>query len=140
MSSNIATVTPIVRVLAYKIGAVDVPRDNRRMHKKPMPLLGGLSIFLGFTVSGLLFCDLTPSLIAAWLGGLLIILIGILDDKYSLNAWIKLLGQIAAAAIAVGLGGVQIDLILSFLAGSILPALLCSAGRESSRRAGKNRR
>ena len=108
------TVTPIVRVLAYKIGAVDVPKDNRRMHKKPMPLLGGLSIFLGFTISGLLFCDVTPSLVAAWFGGLLIITIGILDDKYALNAWIKLLGQIAAAAVAVGLGGVQIDHINLF--------------------------
>lgn len=108
------TVTPIVRVLAYKIGAVDVPKDNRRMHKKPMPLLGGLSIFLGFTISGLIFCNVTPSLVAAWFGGLLIISIGILDDKYALNAWIKLLGQIAAASIAVGLGGVQIDHINLF--------------------------
>jgi len=108
------TVTPIVRVFAYKIGAVDVPKDNRRMHKKPMPLLGGLSIFLGFTISGLIFCDVTPSLVAAWFGGLLIISIGILDDKYALNAWIKLLGQIAAASIAVGLGGVQIDHINLF--------------------------
>lgn len=108
------TVTPIVRVFAYKIGAVDVPKDNRRMHKKPMPLLGGLSIFLGFTISGLLFCELTPSVIAAWFGGLLIIIIGILDDKYALNAWIKLFGQIAAATVAVGLGGVQIDHINLF--------------------------
>ncbi|MBR5871961.1 MAG: undecaprenyl/decaprenyl-phosphate alpha-N-acetylglucosaminyl 1-phosphate transferase [Clostridia bacterium] len=108
------TVTPLVRVFAYKIGAVDVPRDNRRMHKKPMPLLGGLSIFLGFTISGLLFCDITPAITAAWLGGLLIIMIGILDDKYSLNAWVKLLGQIAAAVIAVCLGGIQIDHINLF--------------------------
>jgi len=108
------TVTPIVRVFAYKIGAVDIPKDNRRMHKKPMPLLGGLSIFLGFTISGLLFCDITPTLAAAWFGGLLMIVIGILDDKYALNAWIKLLGQIAAAAIAVGLGGVQIEHINLF--------------------------
>ena len=108
------TVTPIVRVFAYKIGAVDIPKDNRRMHKKPMPLLGGLSIFLGFTISWLLFCDITPSMVAAWLGGLLIIIIGILDDKYALNAWIKLIGQIAAAAIAVGFGGVQIDHINLF--------------------------
>ena len=108
------TLTPIVRVFAYKIGAIDVPKDNRRMHKKPMPLLGGLSIFLGFTISGLLFCKITPSLLAAWFGGLLIIVIGILDDKYALNAWIKFLGQIAAAAIAVCVGGVQIDHINLF--------------------------
>lgn len=108
------TVTPIVRVLAYKIGAVDVPKDNRRMHKKPMPLLGGLSIFLGFSISSLIFCDITSAMLAAWFGGLLIIVIGILDDKYALNAWIKLLGQIAAAMIAVGPGGVQIDHINLF--------------------------
>ena len=107
------TVTPIVRVLAYKIGAVDVPKDNRRMHKKPMPLLGGLSIFIGFTVSALLFCDITPTLIAAWAGGLIIILIGIFDDIYALNAWIKLLGQIAAAAVVV-LAGVRIEHINLF--------------------------
>lgn len=38
--------TPLVRRLAFKIGAVDVPKDKRRMHKKPTPLLGGLAIVL----------------------------------------------------------------------------------------------
>ena len=40
--------TPVVRNLAVKVGAVDVPKDNRRMHKRPIPLMGGLAIFLGF--------------------------------------------------------------------------------------------
>ena len=39
------TMTPPVRVLAYKIGAIDVPLDKRRMHKKPIPRIGGLAIF-----------------------------------------------------------------------------------------------
>ena len=39
---------PLVKSFAYKIGAIDVPKDNRRMHKKPVPRLGGLAIFLGF--------------------------------------------------------------------------------------------
>ena len=43
--------TPLVRRLAFKIGAVDVPRDSRRMHDHPIPRLGGLAIFLGFLVS-----------------------------------------------------------------------------------------
>ena len=77
------TMTPIVRVLAYKLGAIDVPKDNRRMHKKPIPRLGGLSIFIGVTVSTLLFCDITPTLVAAWAGGTLIIIIGIFDYRQS---------------------------------------------------------
>ncbi len=105
------TMTPIVRVLAYKLGAIDVPKDNRRMHKKPIPRLGGLSIFIGVTVSTLLFCDITPTLVAAWAGGTLIIIIGIFDDIYSLNPWLKLLGQIAAALVVVLIGGVRIDYI-----------------------------
>lgn len=40
--------TPVVRNLAVKVGAVDVPKDNRRMHKRPIPLMGGLAIFWVF--------------------------------------------------------------------------------------------
>ena len=40
--------TPVVRSLAFKIGAVDVPRDSRRMHDHPIPRMGGLAIFFGF--------------------------------------------------------------------------------------------
>ena len=39
--------TPLAKRVAEKIGAIDVPKDNRRMHKKPIPRLGGLAIFLG---------------------------------------------------------------------------------------------
>ena len=42
------TLTPPVRVLAFRIGAIDVPSDNRRMHKKPIPRMGGLAIFISF--------------------------------------------------------------------------------------------
>lgn len=83
------------------------------MHKKPMPLLGGLSIFIGFTITTLIFCELTPSLIAAWFGGLIIIVIGILDDIYALNPWVKLLGQLIAAGVVVA-GGVRIEFINLF--------------------------
>ncbi len=107
------TVTPIVRVLAFRIGAVDIPKDNRRMHKKPMPLLGGLSIFIGFTVSALIFCDITPTLIAAWIGGLIILILGTLDDIFDLNAWVKLAGQLLAAGVVV-VAGVRIEHINLF--------------------------
>ena len=47
--------TPVVKTFAYKVGAIDVPKDGRRMHKVPIPRLGGLAIFIGFIVSILLF-------------------------------------------------------------------------------------
>ena len=40
--------SPLVKNFAYKVGAIDVPKDARRMHKTPIPRLGGLAIFLGF--------------------------------------------------------------------------------------------
>ena len=43
--------TPVVRSLAFRVGAVDVPKDNRRMHKVPIPRLGGLAIFIAFLFS-----------------------------------------------------------------------------------------
>ena len=46
--------TPVVKTFAYKVGAVDVPKDARRMHKVPIPRLGGLAIFIGFMVSVLI--------------------------------------------------------------------------------------
>ena len=50
--------TPVVKNLAFKVGAVDVPKDNRRMHKHPIPRMGGLAIFLGFLLSVLIFLPL----------------------------------------------------------------------------------
>ena len=53
--------TPVVKNLAAKVGAVDVPKDNRRMHDHPIPRMGGLAIFFGFVLSVLIFAELTPS-------------------------------------------------------------------------------
>ncbi len=98
------TSTPAVSVLAYKIGAIDVPRDSRRMHKKPTPRIGGLAIFFGFVVATLVFCKLTPELIAIYVGGLILVAVGVIDDVFRINAWIKLAAQIGVAFIAVSQG------------------------------------
>ena len=50
--------TPMVISLAHKINALDVPKDARRVHKKPIPLIGGLAIFYGFIVSVLCFATI----------------------------------------------------------------------------------
>ena len=107
------TVTPPVRLLAFRIGAVDIPTDSRRMHKKPTPRIGGLGIFVGFTVSTLVFCDFSAELFAIWIGGAILVVLGILDDILRLSALLKLLVQLCAAGVAVCFG-IVIDQITVF--------------------------
>ena len=117
------TMTPIARVLAFKIGAVDVPKDTRRMHRVAMPLLGGVAIFTAFVVTVLAFCDLQENwkVILGLLGGATVIVItGILDDRFSLNPFLKLFLQILAAAI-VAFSGITIDQIGGYWLKDILP-------------------
>ena len=100
--------TPIVKGFAQKVGAIDVPRDGRRVHDHPIPRMGGLAIFLGFLISVVLFIDITREVRGILLGAVLIVACGAIDDVISLRAWIKLLVQIAAAVVAV-LHGVVIE-------------------------------
>lgn len=105
------TTTPIARVLAYKVGAIDVPRDDRRMHKVPIPRMGGLAIFLAFSVTSMVFCqEITPSLVAIWFGGLIIVALGAVDDVFRLSAPLKFIIQILVAFIPVS-QGLVIDFI-----------------------------
>ena len=104
------TLTPIIRVLAFKIGAIDIPRDNRRMHKKPIPRIGGLAIFLSFMTTCLLFCNIDHELMTVLCGSMLMVMLGVLDDIYSLNPWLKLIWQLGVA-LATVLSGITIDQI-----------------------------
>ena len=101
------TMTPPVRVLAFRIGAVDIPLDQRRMHKKPIPRIGGLAIFFGFTASTMIFCNPTKELLTIWIGGFVLVALGILDDVFRLPAMLKFVVQIGAAVIAVVNGVVR---------------------------------
>lgn len=97
--------TPMVKKLAIKIKAVDIPKDSRRIHSKPMPLMGGLAMYIAFTICMFLFSDIeTTKLIGIWLGSSLMIVVGIIDDIRPLRASLKLLLQIVAALILVKFG------------------------------------
>ena len=102
--------TPVVKNLAFKVGAVDVPKDNRRMHDHPIPRMGGLAIFFGFILSVLLYVQMTPQFRGMLLGGVIIVVLGIFDDIYALGAKFKLVIQIVAALVAV-LSGNVIEII-----------------------------
>ncbi|MBQ4556030.1 MAG: undecaprenyl/decaprenyl-phosphate alpha-N-acetylglucosaminyl 1-phosphate transferase [Clostridia bacterium] len=96
--------TPVVRVLAIKIKAIDIPTDNRRMHHRPVPRIGGLAIFLAFLIATLCFCPIDRDLLTILVGGAALVLLGILDDIYRLNAFLKLAVQIIVALFAVSQG------------------------------------
>ena len=96
--------TPIVKFLAEKFGVVDVPKDNRRMHKKAMPLMGGLAMFYGFIVSIAVFVPVSRQLVGLFIGATVIVIVGIIDDKKNLHPIPKLICQIVAALIAIYFG------------------------------------
>lgn len=114
--------TPAVKSLAFKLGVVDVPKDSRRMHKKPTALLGGLAIIAGFFVS-ILFSIASSKLLSVGTalvfdtrflgliaGSLIIAVLGFIDDKIALSAKLKFPIQIVAALI-VAFTGTRIEFV-----------------------------
>ncbi|NLJ97703.1 MAG: undecaprenyl/decaprenyl-phosphate alpha-N-acetylglucosaminyl 1-phosphate transferase [Tissierellia bacterium] len=99
--------TPIVKKIAIKYGAVDIPKDDRRIHKKPMPLMGGLAIYISVVVASLIFTPIDESLLATIIGGTIILISGIIDDIKGLSPKEKLLFQVGAAIVLI-LGDVRI--------------------------------
>lgn len=112
--------TPLVKHLAMKVGAMDIPKDNRRMHTVPIPRMGGLAIFIGFLLSVLVFSqELDQGLKSILLGAILIVILGVFDDKYALGAKLKLMVQLIAAAIVVFYGDLRIDRLTNPFGGSL---------------------
>lgn len=103
--------TPIVYRFAFKIGAIDVPRDSRRMHKKPIPRLGGLAIIFGFTVAICCFGHMTRSLGAILTGAAIIAVMGVVDDCKNLDAKLKFCIQIIAALVVIIGGNIRITVL-----------------------------
>jgi UDP-GlcNAc:undecaprenyl-phosphate GlcNAc-1-phosphate transferase len=103
--------TPFVKRFAHVVGAIDVPKDNRRMHKKPIPRLGGLGIFLAFLCVVMLFCELNLQMLSILFGAAVIVVLGIFDDIMALGAKFKFVIQIIAAAIPVCVGGLRIQML-----------------------------
>ena len=121
-------VTPYTIRLAKKVGALDIPKESRKIHKKPMPRLGGLAIMAGFAVS-VIYLLVTMSiektinlfdldnyyikLLGFFAGSIILGIFCFIDDSKNINPFIKLIGQIIAAII-VAMCGIQIDKISFF--------------------------
>ena len=100
--------TPIAKKLAVKVGAVDIPKDERRVHKKPMPLMGGVAIYASIIVTSLIFLPVDGTLISIIIGGTIIFISGIIDDIKGLSPKAKLIFQIGAAIVLI-FGDVKIE-------------------------------
>ena len=95
--------TPLAIKAAYKLDAIDKP-DQRKVHNQTMPRLGGLAIFLAFMIVTLISSWGNAAFYGILAGGLIVFLVGMLDDMYQLSPWVKLLGQCLAAAVAMYFG------------------------------------
>ncbi|MBP1926399.1 UDP-GlcNAc:undecaprenyl-phosphate GlcNAc-1-phosphate transferase [Sedimentibacter acidaminivorans] len=102
--------TPLARKLAFKVGALDIPKDARKIHNKPMPYFGGIAIYVAIMACMFVYMPQDETNISIMIGATIIVLTGIIDDMYGMPAKIKLIMQIVAAAIAIK-GGVKIHFI-----------------------------
>ena len=101
----VAVIIPFIKKIAFHIGAIDIPNE-RKVHKKPMPRLGGLGIYAGFLLGYMLFCEHTYMMNSILIGSFILIITGIIDDIKPLKPLQKLLGQIISTLIVVLYGSV----------------------------------
>lgn len=102
-----ALTTPLAAKLAFRVGAVDEPRE-RGLASRATPLLGGLAILAGVLVAAAIWLPITEETRGILLGAALIALVGAIDDVFDLPPQWKLLGQVAAAVIPVA-SGVKVE-------------------------------
>ena len=106
--------TPLVKRLAFRLGAVDAP-NYRKVHARIMPRLGGLAIYCAFII-GFFFLKFMTDFksdyaYAILIAATIIVITGIIDDMREISAKAKMLGQLAAACIVVFGGGIQMNFI-----------------------------
>jgi UDP-GlcNAc:undecaprenyl-phosphate GlcNAc-1-phosphate transferase len=111
-------VVPLVHRYARWHGIVDVP-SARKVHSVPTPLLGGVAVFVGFAVPVLVNFGFSRQLKGVALGAAIVVALGIADDVVAVPAWLKLLGQVAAAVVALAYG-VHLLLVPYWIPGAVV--------------------
>ena len=104
---------PFVKKIANHVGALDIP-DERKVHKQPMPRLGGLAIYFGFLLGYILFGQHSLIMNSILIGSFIIVLTGVMDDIKPLKASTKFIGQLAAVLVVVFYGNILIKDISVF--------------------------
>ena len=104
---------PIAKKIANHVGALDIPNE-RKVHKKPMPRMGGLAIYFAFLIGYILFGEISVKMISVLIGSFIILITGIIDDIKPIDAKVKLVGQILAALVVVFYGNIILKDISAF--------------------------
>ena len=104
---------PFVKKIAEHIGAMDIP-NKRKVHKVPIPRLGGLAIFLGFLFGYMAFCKSNELMNSIFIGSFIIVITGMIDDIKPLEPKIKLIGQTLAALVVAVYGNILLSSISAF--------------------------
>lgn len=92
--------TPIAKIIAKHIGALDEP-NSRKVHKVPMPRLGGLAIYVAFIIGYAIFGEVNTQMLSILIGGFILVITGMIDDIKPIKARYKLIVQIIAALLVV---------------------------------------
>ncbi len=103
-------ITFFIKKLAIHIGAMDIPNE-RKVHTKPMPRLGGLGIFFGFLLGYMLFGVQSIQMNSILIGSFIIVLLGVIDDIKPIGAKTKFIGQVVAACIVIFYGNITLNFI-----------------------------
>ena len=99
-----AIITPLSILIAPKVGAMDVPKDKRRVHNKPMPRFGGIALYAGIMIGLAIFAQGRPHIAAIMVGCTLIYLLGAVDDIKGMKPIIKFAGQVVCASVVFAMG------------------------------------
>lgn len=105
--------TPAAIKLAPKVGAMDIPKDNRRMHSHAMPRFGGMAIFLGVLVSMVIMLNMSTKIMVIMAGGACMYVLGVVDDIKTLRARTKFLVQIIIA-IVMYMNDIRVNFLSNF--------------------------
>jgi UDP-GlcNAc:undecaprenyl-phosphate/decaprenyl-phosphate GlcNAc-1-phosphate transferase len=102
--------TPVMRLVALRLGVIDRPAA-RKIHADPVPLLGGAAIYVAFIIVLLLLGDrrYVHEVVGIFVGATLVSLMGVVDDRWGLGSYVKLMGQLLAASILI-YSGVQVSI------------------------------
>lgn len=122
--------TPFVSKLARQNGVVDEP-CKRKLHCKAKPLLGGLSLYIASMSGIIIFYSFDAQLYSLMIGATIIVFVGVIDDIFDLNAYVKLVGQVAAAAVMVLMNAGSYAGLIAFFGQFYIPdyiVLLCMTG------------
>ncbi|HEV8539731.1 MAG TPA: MraY family glycosyltransferase [Nitrospiraceae bacterium] len=97
--------TPVMIQVGLKWGLVDQPAA-RKIHQVPTPRIGGLAIYVGFVIAVLVNSILAEWMVAIFLAGSLLLVVGVLDDVRELPSWAKLAVQVFGAGVVIYSGNV----------------------------------